>query len=151
MSNRMIRFLTEELMPQVEKTHTLSQDRKMRASAGRSSGGPGAFTAAWHSDYFHKVMSHNGSFTNIIRNHEYPFIIRKSYKKDIKMYLLASRYDLDNEHGNWFISNLQMASSLKYQGYEYRMDEADDEHNSTHGGAFLPDTLTWLWSDVIDH
>ncbi len=46
----------------------------MRAICGLSSGGICAFTVAWERpDYFHKVLSHIGSFTDIRGGHVYPF------------------------------------------------------------------------------
>ena len=47
LSKQYVRFLSEELIPLVEKEYRLADDPKMRAIAGISSGGICAFTAAW--------------------------------------------------------------------------------------------------------
>ena len=79
LSDQYVRFLVEELIPTVAKDYKLTKEPKMRAIAGISSGGICAFTAAWERpDYFHKVVSHVGSFTNIRGGHVYPSIIRKT-------------------------------------------------------------------------
>ena len=100
---------------EVGKKYNLPEDHKMGAICGISSGGTCAFTAAWQrSDYFHKVMSHIGSFTNIRGGHVYPALIRKSEKRDIRVYLENVDKDLDNTHGNWWLSNLQMDKALRF-------------------------------------
>jgi len=109
------RFLMDELIPEINKTYNLSNNPQMRAICGLSSGGICAFTAAWERpDYFSKVMSHFGSFTNIRGGHNYEAMIRKTPKKNIKVYLQDGSNDLNNEHGNWWLANQQMASSLEY-------------------------------------
>ena len=77
------RFLIEEMIPELEKNYSISDDPKMRAVGGISSGGICAFTMAWFfPQHFHKVMSHIGSFTNIRGGHNYPSMIRKNENKD---------------------------------------------------------------------
>lgn len=140
------RFLIEELIPEVEKTYTLANDPKMRGLCGISSGGICAFTAAWQRpDYFHKVLSHVGSFADIRGGHNYPTMIRKWAKRDIRVFLQAGRNDLDVIHGNWYLSNLQMEAALKYRSYDYKFVEGDGGHNGEHGGMILPESLEWLW------
>lgn len=140
------RFLIEEMIPEVEKRFNLADDPKMRALCGISSGGICAFTAAWQRpDYFHKVLSHVGSFADIRGGHNYPSMIRKWAKRDIRVFLQAGRQDLDVIHGNWYLSNLQMEAALKYRSYDYKFVEGDGGHNGEHGGKILPESLTWLW------
>ena len=46
-----------------------------------------AFTAAWERpDYFGKVISYIGSFTNIRGGHVYPALIRKTEPKPIRVF-----------------------------------------------------------------
>jgi enterochelin esterase family protein len=121
----------------------------MRAISGLSSGGICAFTAAWQRpDYFHKVLSHIGSFANIRGGHEYPQMIRSTPKKDIKIFLQDGSNDLDNTFGNWWLSNLQMESALKFKGYDMEFVGGVEGHSGKHGGTILPESLRWLWSDV---
>ena len=72
-------MLIDEILPEVGKRYALTTDPERRALAGASSGGICAFTAAWERpDYFRKVVSHIGSFTNIRGGYAYPFLIRKA-------------------------------------------------------------------------
>src|SRR2546430_1579013 len=76
------RFLIEELLPEVGQKYSLTGDPEGRAIVGVSSGGICAFTAAWERpDFFRKVVSHIGSFTNIRGGHVYPALIRKSARR----------------------------------------------------------------------
>ncbi|MEQ9439557.1 MAG: cupin domain-containing protein [Cyclobacteriaceae bacterium] len=144
------RFLLEEMIPELKKQYTISDDPKMRAIGGISSGGICAFTAAWfHPERFHKVLSHIGSFTDIRGGHNYPSMIRESEKKNIKVFLQDGSNDLDNQYGNWWLANLQMEAALKFKTYEYKFVPGTGEHNGIHGGAILPESLTWLWRDVV--
>ena len=148
LSDQYVRFLVEELIPTVAKDYKLTRDPKMRAIAGISSGGICAFTAAWERpDYFHKVVSHVGSFTNIRGGHVYPSIIRKTERKNIRVFLQDGANDLDNLHGNWPLANNQMAAALKFSKYDFGFVFGEGGHNGKHGGAILPDTLRWLWRD----
>jgi len=123
----------------------------MHAVCGQSSGGICAFTAAWERpDYFHKVLSEIGSFTNIEGGHNYPAYIRKKDKRDIKVFLQDGRNDLDNEHGNWWLANQQMAAALSYRDYVYKFVTDNGKHSGLRGGEILPQALIWLWSDVIE-
>src|SRR6478752_177082 len=97
MSDRYVNFLMTELIPFIKKQYNISDDPKMHAIAGLSSGGICAFTAAWQRpDLFQKVMSHYGSFTNIKGGHIYPDLVRKAAKKDIKIFMQDGSNDLDN-------------------------------------------------------
>lgn len=144
-------FLLEELLPEVEKEYRISDDPRMRAIGGISSGGICAFTAAWQRpDAFGKVLSHVGSFVNIRGGHNYPALIRKTEKKPLKVFLQDGAGDLDNRHGNWPLANQQMAKALEFMDYDYEFVYGSGGHNGIHGGAILPDSLRWLWSDVVE-
>ncbi|MFT5109131.1 MAG: enterochelin esterase-like enzyme [Pseudoalteromonas tetraodonis] len=140
------RFLIDELIPEVEESYKISPDRDKHAICGVSSGGICAWTAAWERpDYFSKVLSHIGSFTNIRGGHIYPAIIRKTAKKPIRIFLQDGSNDLDNQHGNWPLSNQQMAAALKFKEYDYQFVFGDGGHTHKHGGSILPESLRWLW------
>ncbi|MCB0611630.1 MAG: gluconolactonase, partial [Lewinella sp.] len=134
------KFVIEEMIPEVAKTYRLTEQREGRAISGASSGGICAWTAAWERpDYFHKVSSHIGSFTNIRGGHVYPALIRKTEPKPIRVHLQEGSNDLDNLHGNWPLSNQQMAAALKFAGYDYQFVMGDGAHNRKHSGAIFPD------------
>ena len=69
------RFLLEELLPFVSKTHglTLSNDPNDRAIAGNSSGAIAAFAAAWQRpDAFRRVFSAIGTYVGLRGGNEFP-------------------------------------------------------------------------------
>lgn len=147
------KFLLEEIIPAVVKEHgvRISENPKRRAICGISSGGICAWTVAWERpEAFGKVLSHIGSFTNIRGGHVYPALIRKTKPKPIRIFLQDGDKDLDNAHGNWWLSNLQMEAALKFAKYDHKFVGGKGEHNGKHGGAILPDSLRWLWRDHQD-
>jgi enterochelin esterase family protein len=149
LSDQYARFLEGEILPEVSKNVKLRSDAAGRAICGISSGGICAFTAAWERpDLFSKVLSHVGSFTNIRHGDQYPGMIRKTERKPIRLFLQDGSGDLDNQHGSWPLGNLQMASSLRFKGYDYKFVYGDGAHNGKHGGAILPESLRWLWRDT---
>ena len=142
------RFLIEEAIPFVTNKYGLSitSDPEMCAICGSSSGGICAFTVAWERpDRFRKVLSTIGSFTNIRGGHNYPALIRKTERKPIRVFLQDGSNDLNNLHGDWPLANQQMASALRFMGYDHKFVLGDGSHNSRHGVAILPDALRWLW------
>ncbi len=143
------RFLIDEFLPKVLEPYKLRQEPSARAICGISSGGICAFTAAWERpDYFGKVVSHIGSFTNIRGGHVYPALIRKTERKPLRVFLQEGSNDLDNVHGNWPLANREMAAALTFAKYDMRFEMGDGAHSGKHGGAILPETLKWLWRDV---
>ena len=146
LSDRYVRFLIEEILPQVGTRWALTDDPDQRAICGLSSGGICAFTAAWERpDAFRKVLSHIGSFTNIRGGHVYPSRVRQEAVRPLRVFLQDGENDLDNDFGNWWLANLQMVAALRYRGYDHRFVGGDGAHNGEHGGAILPDSLRWLW------
>lgn len=149
LNDKYVTMLIDEIIPELKKKYNISNDPKMHGIGGLSSGAICAFTAAWErTDYFHKVLSHIGSYTNIRGGHSYPFIIRNHKKKDIKIFMQDGTNDLNNELGDWWLANLQMESALKFKGYDFRFEKGVGTHSGKHGGAILPESLIWLWSDV---
>lgn len=149
LDDRYTTMLMDEIIPELKKKYNISNDPKMHGIGGLSSGAICAFTAAWeHPEYFHKVLSQIGSYTNIRGGNNYPSIIRKHKKKDIKIFMQDGSNDLNNEHGDWWLANLEMESALKFKGYEFRFEKGSGTHSGKHGGAILPESLIWLWSDI---
>lgn len=150
LSNQYVRFLVEEIFPEVSKTYKLTKEASGRAICGASSGGICSWTAAWERpDIFSKVLSHVGSFQDIRGGHVISNVIRKTPKKPIRVFLQAGSNDLENTWGSWPLSNLMMAASLQFMEYDYRLVFGDGAHDYKHGGAILPESLEWLWSDVM--
>ena len=82
-----VRFLNEELIPEVSKRFhlNLSINGNDRCIAGGSSGGIAAFTAAWqHPDLFSRVYANSGSFVAFRSGHEYPTLVRKTEARPLR-------------------------------------------------------------------
>lgn len=143
------RFLIDEILPEVAKTYTLTTDPNLRAIGGSSSGASCAFTAAWHRpDAFRRVLSFIGSYTNLRGADIYPSLVRKTEPKPLRVFLQDGNRDLDTYSGSWWVANQDLASALKYAGYDYTFVTGTEAHNSKHGAAILPDALRWLWRDA---
>ena len=144
------RFLLDEMLPFVAKTHglTLSTDPNDRAIAGNSSGAIAAFAAAWNRpDGFRRVFSAIGTYVNLRGGNDLPVLIRKTEPKPLRVFLQDGRNDLNNYTGNWFIANQDMQSALEYAGYDVRHEWGDGEHNSRHATELFPQAVQWLWRD----
>jgi enterochelin esterase-like enzyme len=146
LGDRYARFLIEEIIPKVAEKYTLSDDPDQRAIAGTSSGAICAWTVAWERpDYFRKVLSFIGSYTNIRGGHVYPAMIRQEEVKPIRIFLQDGANDLDNKFGNWPLANQQMAKSLAFAKYDYKFVFGTGGHSGLHGGTILPEAMQWLW------
>ena len=144
------RFLLDELLPHVSRTHglTLTDDPNARAIAGNSSGAIAAFAAAWQRpDAFRRVFSAIGTYVGLRGGHEFPVLIRKTEPRPIRLFLQDGANDLDNYTGSWWIANQDMLAALQYAGYDVRHVWGDGGHNSRHAAAIFPDALQWLWRD----
>jgi enterochelin esterase-like enzyme len=142
------KFLDEEILPEVDKDYNLVTMPEGRAIVGHSSGAICAWTVAWErSDLFRKVISLNGSFVNIRGGDRYPYRIRNTDPKPIKILLFTGEHDADSEYGNWTLANEQMAAALKYAGYEYRFVIGEGNHDIKHAAKIFPEALRWIWSD----
>lgn len=150
MDDKYASMLMDEIIPEVKKKYNISNDAAMHGIGGLSSGAICAFTCAWlHPEYFSKVLSQIGSYTNIRGGNNYPSIIRKNKRKSIKLFLQDGINDLDNEYGNWWLANLEMEAALKFKGYTFKFEKGTGTHSGKHGGSILPASLEWLWSDVM--
>ncbi len=170
------RFLIDELLPEVAKKYPYSSNPDEHIIGGTSSGAICAFTVAWHRpDVFRKVISIIGSYTSIgyvpatadkplIPGGDiYPGLIRKSPLRPMRIFLQDGSNDLSNEHGNWFLANQQMLSSLEWananadklgdKGPRYDINHiwGDGGHSDQHGGSLLPEILRWMWRDSTKH
>ncbi len=147
LGDRYVRFLLEEIIPEVKKQYSISDDPEMHAIGGSSSGAICSFTASWErTEFFRKVYSNVGSFTHLRGGNIYPALVRKSEPKPIRVYMADTSGDIDNKFGSWPWSNQRMASALKYMGYDVHFDWAEGyAHNSDFGSMKFPDAMKWLW------
>jgi gluconolactonase len=126
------RFLVDELLPHVAKTHgvNLSSDPNDRAIAGNSSGAIAAFVAAWQRpDAFRRVFSAIGTYVGLRGGNGFPVLIRKTEPKPIRIFLQDGKNDLNNYTGSWFVANQDMQSAFE------------------HATQIFPDVVQWLWRD----
>ena len=144
-----VRFLTDEVLPLVSaEGGDISADPSHRMIAGISSGGICAFNAAWHApEVFGRVLSHCGSFTNIRGGHNYPYLVRTTPHKPIRVMLQSGALDADILYGNWPLANQQMASALVFAGYDYRFEYGHGGHSLRHGGSLFAESLQWLFAE----
>ena len=142
-----VRFAKTELLPFVEAEigRKLSADPARRMIVGISSGGICAFNAAWHDpSSFGRVLSHCGSFVNIRGGHNYPYLVKSTARKPIRVMLTSGAKDANIIVGNWPLANQTMAAALEFAGYESKFVFGEGGHSLAHGGAIFADSLRWL-------
>jgi enterochelin esterase-like enzyme len=147
--------ILDEIFPVVAKSVKMRTDGYSRAIQGLSSGAIMAFNAAFDKpEQFSRVLSWIGSYTALQRSvahpeggGEFPTMVRREAKRNLRVWLSDGSEDLDNTAGNWPVANIGMANALKFKGYDYHFSFGVGEHNDGHGAAELPESLTWLWRD----
>jgi gluconolactonase len=145
---RFATFLVDELIPDVGRTVKLSTDPNDRGIAGISTGGVGAFVAAWNRpDQFRRVITWVGSFGNFRGADRLPGLIRRTEPRPIRVFMQTGRQDLVNYAGSWYLENPRMAAALEFAGNDVRIELGEDGHSNRHGASILPETLRWLWRD----
>ncbi len=149
------KFIHEEILPEVEKIVKLSKDPAKRAITGMSSGGICSFTMCWERpDSFGTALTFIGSYTNIASGptkreggHNYPFMVRKMDKRPFKIFMQDGENDLNNEHGVWWLSNLQLMEALKWKGYEVSWNPGKGFHSTKQARRIFDQALVF-WNGV---
>jgi gluconolactonase len=145
---RFANFLIDELMPEVARTYNLSNDANDHGIAGLSTGGVGAFVAAWNRpDQFRRVITWIGSFGNFRGADRLPGLIRRTEPRPLRVFMQTGRQDLVNYAGSWYLENPRMAAALEFAGNDVSIELGEEGHSNRHGASILPDTLRWLWRD----
>lgn len=146
LGDRYARFLLEELLPEVSKSYSLSNDPNDRCVAGASSGGICAFNVAWERpDQFSRVLSTIGTYVGLRGGDEFPTLVRKSEPRPIRVFLEDGSNDLNIYAGDWWMANQNMLSALQWAGYENHHIWGKQGHNSKGARKILPEALVWLW------
>ncbi|MEK9819811.1 MAG: alpha/beta hydrolase-fold protein, partial [Pseudomonadales bacterium] len=143
-------FLVREMLPLLSATLDveLSSLPEDRVVCGISSGGIAAFSAAWFQpDQFARVISHCGSYTNILGGHNYPFMVQTTPRKPIRVYIQSGEHDVHSPFGHWPSANQAMARALEYAGYDVNFEFGTGGHTLRHGGARFAETLRWIFRD----
>ena len=92
------------------------------------------------------MLSFAGAYINVRGGHDYPFLIRSSPPKDIKVYLQAGSKDIDIVFGNVWLANQQMAAALEFRDYNYKFVKTTGTHGQFMGEHF-ESALEWLWNE----
>jgi sugar lactone lactonase YvrE/enterochelin esterase-like enzyme len=150
-----VRFLLEELLPDVETKKTadgrpirLSKNGNDRAIGGASSGAICAFTAAWERPAeFSRVFSSIGTYVGLRGGDTYSTLVRKSEPKPIRIFLQDGASDLNIYGGDWWMTNQTLERALSFAGYEVQHVWGEGAHNQKHATAIFPDAMRWLWKD----
>lgn len=150
-----VRFLLDELLPEVEKKTTsdgrpirLSKSGNDRAIGGSSSGAICAFTAAWERPHeFSRVFSAIGTYVGLRGGNDYMTLVRKYEPKPLRIFLQDGSNDLNIYAGDWWMVNQEMQRALTFAGYEVTHVWGEGGHNGKHATAIFPDAMRWLWKD----
>jgi gluconolactonase len=148
-----VRFLLEELLPDVETKKTsdgrairLSKNGNDRAIGGSSSGAIAAFTAAWERpDAFSRVFSTIGTYVGLRGGDRYHTLVRKYEPRPLRIFLQDGANDLNIYGGDWWMANQTLERALSFAGYEVQHVWGEGAHNGRHGTAIFPDAMRWLW------
>lgn len=150
MSDRMARFINEEVLPAVLAQNdirqsfpnlTFTQDPWGRAAMGCSSGGAAALTMGWfRPDLFRRLITYSGTFVDqqdddAPEESQYPLgaweyhssmnLIGTSETKPLRIFTHVADKDLrandpEESYHNWVMANERTAAVLKSKGYAYR-------------------------------
>jgi enterochelin esterase family protein len=144
-------FLLDEIFPLIRLQVAITDDPEGRAIGGHSSGAICAFTVAWQRpDQFRKVLSANGSYTNIRGGHVYPQLVRTTPRKPIRIFQQGGARDMVHpEWGQWGPANQIMAAALSEVGYDHRFVFGEGTHSARHAASILPEALRWLWRGYV--
>jgi enterochelin esterase-like enzyme len=150
MSDRLARFIHEEVLPAVIKNAEIKATYPKlaftdnpwgKAVMGCSSGGAAALSMAWfRPDLFRRVIAYSGTFVDqqdddAPEEAKYPLgaweyhssmeLIEKSEKKPLRIFTHVSENDLrpndpEETYHNWVMAGKRTAESLKAKGYDHR-------------------------------
>lgn len=150
-----VRFLLDELLPEVEKQTTkdgraikLSKDGNDRSIGGSSSGAICAFTAAWERpDAFRRVYSAIGTYVGLRGGQNYSTLVRKYEPRPIRIFLQDGTNDLNIYGGDWWMANQALERSLVFAGYEVQHSWDEGRHSNEEGTKVFPQGMRYLWKD----
>lgn len=153
-NSRFADFIESEVLPAVEASKTpdgrvirISRNPNDHAIGGGSSGGIGAFTAAWERpDLFRRVFCFIGTFVGMRGGDRYPTLVRKTEPKPLRIFLQDGSHDTWNPlFGNWWLNNQSLEASLTFAGYEVHHVWGTGGHDGRQAQAIFPEAVRWLW------
>ncbi len=143
-----VRFLLEEVLPEVSRRWSITDDHDRWGICGFSSGGNCGFTAAWlRPDVFRRVICCSSSFVQMPGGNPYLTLIPQTSRKPLRIFLQVGHRDLgwNEPEDNWLTSNLRVAAALAESDYDVRLVLGDGGHHPNHAGVLLPDALRWVF------
>lgn len=150
MSDRLARFVQEEVLPAVLKNPEIravypkiafTEDPWGKAVMGCSSGGAAALTMGWfRPDLFRRLITYSGTFVDqqdddAPQESQFPLgaweyhsnlkLIENNDKKPLRIFTHVSQYDngfkdAEGTYHNWVMANERTAVALQNKGYDYR-------------------------------
>lgn len=150
MSDRLARFISEEVLPAVLANAAiraaypklaLTENPWGHAVMGCSSGGAAAMTMAWfRPDLFRRVIAYSGTFVDqqdddATEEAKFPLgaweyhsgmkLVEKTERKPLRIFTHVSENDLrakdpESTYHNWVMAGERMAEALKAKGYHQR-------------------------------
>ena len=150
MSDRLARFIDEEVLPavlsntEIQKSFpniAFTKDPWGNGAMGCSSGGAAALTMGWYRpDLFRRLITYSGTFVDqqdddAPEEAAYPLgaweyhssmkLIENSEKKPLRIFTHVAEYDngFQDQEGtfhNWVMANERTAAALQAKGYDYR-------------------------------
>ena len=150
MSDRLARFIAEEVVPAVIANADIkaayprlafTKNPWGHAVMGCSSGGAAALTMGWfRPDYFRRIIAYSGTFVDqqdddAPEEAKYPLgaweyhsgmkLIEKSEQKPLRIFTHCSENDLRNKdaedtHHNWVMAGQRTSAALTAKGYHHR-------------------------------
>lgn len=150
MSDRLARFINEEVLPAVLQHPEIkaaypqlafTENPWGRAVMGCSSGGAAALTMGWfRPDLFRRLITYSGTFVDqqdddAAEEKHYPLgaweyhsgmkLIEKSPKKPLRIFTHVAEFDnryqdAEETYHNWVMANERTALALEAKGYDYR-------------------------------
>lgn len=176
MSDRLARFITQEVVPAVLNNPDIkaayphiafTDDPWGHAVIGCSSGGAAALTMGWfRPDLFRRIIAYSGTFVDqqdddAPEEAKYPLgaweyhsgmkLIENTEKKPLRIFTHVSEHDLrenspESDHHNWPMAGKRTAAALEAKGYRHRFVYSLDTHHCD--GKVFRQTLadTLVWA-----
>jgi enterochelin esterase-like enzyme len=150
MSDRLARFIAEEVVPAVRERPEIkaayphfafTDDPWGHAVIGCSSGGAAALSMGWfRPDLFRRIIAYSGTFVDqqdddAPEEQKFPLgaweyhsgmkLIESSEKKPLRIFTHVSEHDIrendaEDTHHNWVMAGKRTAAALEAKGYEQR-------------------------------
>ena len=120
--DRYVKFLLEEIIPEVTRHWSITDDHDRWGICGFSSGGNCAFTAAWlRPDAFRRVICCLSSFAQMPGGNPYPALIPQPPRKPLRIFMQAGHRDLGWNEPDGQLARRQPARRRRAGGGRLRL------------------------------